>query len=493
MQLLISIAFFEATPAHAEQYCIQPVAGGEPTLSVELDQPYRIATSPKVVPGFDGLVVKALNRHELYEFDGTGLSVIESDFPHVWGFAFEHGIHITPNSEAYGFGSDPKVIFYHRHSGWTPIDETQGYLHAFFDQGSGDVHWRSSSTGRLNSLADGQVQKRRDFPVFGSDQTVSVRTIPEIDGVLALTGSYRSIPSESSSIWFRASGGTWSKITIDLPEGHRLLDTFQDAKIQVIDGLIKIFPSNTAFAPLFLRISSERLVFAGSASRGDWQYHSPSETWIGWNGQSNQPIRKTMFGLWSSEAEPFPPKMFKLGSTEIEPTHVSGLEPPSETRGGKIFYRPQTVILTGDMPAFVSTKTGIATFDGTHLIERKNLGYEAIGNSPYIGSLGPFHFIQSEKGVFLLNDDLSLVHIDTFPIVQPWRHEVSIDYVSDWRTYVVVDRRLGKVYVSSDMQNFSLIGSAERITKFVGISPEPATVLLVGESGLFAIKNECAS
>lgn len=493
--LFVSISVFWITAANAQEFCILPVAGSEPRLSVEIDQPYRIAISPKVVPGFDGLIVNALNRPELYEFDGESLSLIESDFPHVWGFAFEYGIHIAPSGEAYGFGSDPKVIFYHSngYSGWEPIEETRDYYRAFFDQGSGDVYWRSSRSGRLKRFATGRAQEERDFPVFNGDQTVSIRTIPEINGALALTGLQRSTPSKSSSIWFRASGGAWGRIAIDLPEGQRLIDTFQDARVQVINGLIRIFPSNSAFEPLFFRISPEGLSFVGSAPNGEWQYHPPSGTWIGWNGRLVQPTEETLLGFWDVEAEPVPPKMFTLGTNEIEPSRVPSLESPSHVRGQKIFYRPETIILAGEMPALIRSESGLATFDGTGLTERTALRYDAIGNSPYIRSLGQFHVVQSEKGVFLLGADLSLVHIDKFPVQQPWRHEVSIDYVDAWQTYVVVDRRSGAVYVSPDMREFSVVASAERITKFVGILPKPTSVLMVGENRLFAITNQCES
>jgi hypothetical protein len=345
----------------------------------------------------------------------------------------------------------------------------------------------------LKRLATGGAQEELDFPVFGSDQTVSVRTIPEIDGVLALTGSYRSIPSESSSIWFRASGGAWGRIAIDLPEGQRLLDTFQDARVQVINGLIRIFPSNSAFEPLFFRISPEGLSFAGSAPNGEWRYHPPSGTWIGWNGRLIQPTEETLFGFWAVEAEPVPPNIFTVGTNEIESSRVASLESPSDVRGQTIFYRPETTILAGEMPALIRAESGLATFDGTHLTEMKALRYDAIGNSPFIRSLGQLHVIQSEKGVFLLGADLSLVHIDKFPVQQPWRHQVSIDYVDAWQTYVVVDRRSGAVYVSPDMREFSVVASAQRITKFVGILPKPTSVLMVGENRLFAITNQCKS
>jgi hypothetical protein len=68
---------------NANELCVVPVAGSEPQLTVEFEQPDRIATSPRTVPGFDGMIVKAFKRHELYEFNGTSLSLLQSDFPHV--------------------------------------------------------------------------------------------------------------------------------------------------------------------------------------------------------------------------------------------------------------------------------------------------------------------------------------------------------------------------------------------------------------------------
>jgi hypothetical protein len=82
----VLIAFL-ALPAMGQDLCVRPVLGSEPLLDVEREQPYRLATSPRHIPGYDGLVVKAFNRHELYEIRGHRYQKIESDFPHVWGGA----------------------------------------------------------------------------------------------------------------------------------------------------------------------------------------------------------------------------------------------------------------------------------------------------------------------------------------------------------------------------------------------------------------------
>lgn len=491
--ILAFVSMLCVTTAYATEYCMVSVAGSEPTLSVEVEQPFRIATRPSVVPGYAGLVVNALNRHELYEFDGSSLKLIESDFPHVWGFAFEQGIRIAPNHEAYGLGSRPRVVFYNSHgaSSWRAIEKTESYYNAFFDQGSGELYVRQSSAGAAMRLSGGVVYNDAELPVFNNDPTKSIRTIPEAHGAMALTGPHRSTPAESSSVWFRTSGGMWSRVEIDLPEGQRIFDNLHDARIQVSNGLVRVFPANSAFEPLIFRISPQGLTFAGSAPRGDWHYHPSSETWIGWSGQEVQPIAETRFGFWNVVVQPVPPKAFTLGPNQTTAQPVLDLQPPYDISGTKIFYRPDITILAGDMPVLVRSEEGIASFDGAYFEDIEPLRYDIIGNSPFIRTLGPLHLIQSEKGVFLLDADLSVTRIDSFPAENPWLHQVSIYYVDAWQTYVVNDRRSGKVYFSPDMLEFAEVDSAERITGFVGVLHEPASVLAVGESLLFAITDQC--
>ncbi|MFV1530999.1 MULTISPECIES: hypothetical protein [unclassified Phaeobacter] len=492
-QLSILMISLGATLANAEEFCVVPVAGSEPKLPVEFEQPYRIATSPRTVPGFDGMIVKALNRHELYEFNGLSLSLVEEDFPHVWGFAFEHGIHVGPDGEAFGFGSRPRVIFRlgSNESSWEPIETTQGYERAFFDQSVGDVYWQATSSDPMKWIKASGASEEVDLPVFNGDQTVSIRTIGEINGALALTGPLSSTPRESSSLWFRPLSGEWTRISVDLPEGQRLLPTFQDAKVEVGNGIIRIFPSNNAFEPLIFRVFGDDLKLVASLPAGTWEYHAASGNWIGRVGPWSH-SRKTSFGLWQKTPETLPPHFLMLGPDETEAHLIPGLTSQSDVVGKRIFYHPSPISIPEETRVFVNAGEGIMVLDGASLSQIQMWPYEKIGEHPDVKSLGGVTFIQSERGVFVLNDNLSLHRVANFPVEAPWRHEVRIDYVEAWQTYLVTDKRSGEIYVSKDMERFTKLESEQRVTGVVGLLPEPTSVLVIGEDQLYAVKQGCA-
>lgn len=477
---------------NADDFCVVPVAGSEPQLPVEFEQPYRIATSPRTVPGFDGMIVKAANRHELYVFDGSSLSLVEEDFPHVWGFAFEHGIHIGPYGGAFGFGSRPRVIFRlgPDASSWEPIEATRGYKSAFFDQGAGDVYWQATSADSLKRIKASGVFEEVDLPVYNGDQTLSIRTIAEINGALALTGPLSSTPRESSSLWFRPLSGEWTKTSVDLLEGQRLLPTFQDAKVEVGNGIIRIFPSNTAFEPLILRFLDDELKFVSSLPAGTWEYHAASGIWIGRIGPWSQSTKKR-FRLWKEIPETLPPHFLALGPDETEAHHISGLTSQSDVAGDTIFYHPSPITISGETRVFVNAEEGIVVLDGVSLSQTQMLSNKEIGDHPDVRSLGSLTFIQSELGVFVLNDNLSLHRVANFPAKAPWPNEVRIVYVEPWQTYLVNDKRSGEIYISKDMERFTKLESEQRVTGVVGLLPEPTSVLVVGEDQLYAVKQDC--
>lgn len=478
---------------NADEFCVVPVVGSEPKLPVEFEQPYRIATSPRTVPGFDGMIVEAINRHELYEFDGSSLSLVEEDFPHVWGFVFEHGIHVGPDGEAFGFGSRPRVIFRlgSNESSWEPIESTQGYVRAFFDQGVGDAYWQATSSDPLKRIKASGASEEVDLPVFNGDQTVSIRTIAEINGALALTGPLSSTPRESSSLWFRPFAGEWIKTSVDLPEGQRLLPTFQDAKVEVGNGIVRIFPSNTAFAPLIFRFFDDELGFVTGLPAGTWEYHTASQNWIGRVGTWSQST-KTGSGFWKETPETLPPHFLVLGPDETEARLIPGLTSQSDMAGETIFYHPRPITIAGENPVFVHADEGIVVLDSVSLSQTQVLPYEEIGDHPTVKFLGGLNIIQSEIGLFVLNDNLSLHRVGNFPVEAPWPHEVRIDYVEPWQTYFVIDKRSGEIHVSKDMERFTKLESAERVTGVVGLLPEPTSVLVIGDDQLYAIKQDCA-
>ena len=477
--VMASSIALSALSTQAQEYCLSPVEGGEPRLAVEEKQPYRIATDPRIVPGLSGLIVKASNRHELYKFDGKRLTLIEDDFPHVWGFAYPHGIHTAPDGEAYGFGSRPRAIFHHHgsSSGWRAIEQTRDYERAFFDQGSGAVFVALPDVADVQLIEGGKLIGPASLPNTDGAPAKSVRMIPEIAAALALTGPLRSTPSHSEAIWVRQSHDVWRKIAIDLPEQRRLLDTFEDAEIEVTDDLLRVFPANSAFAPIFFRIEQGALTYAGSAPSGDWTYHSASQTWIGWNGQHVQP----------AAVEPTPPRAFVLGSDAVEAQIIPSLSPTGDISGDKRFYSPQAFVLDENMPALVSAEDGLMALARTSFGMPPDLSYEHIGRLPKVWSSGGRNLIQSEKGVFILNEDLSVRRIGNFPVEEPWRHQTSIHHIDAWKAYVIVDRASGKVFLSPDLQDFIEVASTEQMASFVGVSPEPVSVLLVGETRLHAL------
>ncbi|SMX31182.1 hypothetical protein [Actibacterium lipolyticum] len=475
-------AILSATSLSADTYCVRDVVGGEAKLPVEIEQPYRIASDPITIPGFDGLVFKAVNRHQLYEYDGSRYNLIESDFPHVWGFAFEHGIHVNLNGNAYGFGSKPKVIFYHQDgtSSWEPIEATRDYWDAFFDQGAGEAYFRTSRRADAwNRIVAGRVQPQEPLPIFHGDITRSVRTVPEISGAFALTGGPSLTVRQSSSIWFRADGGTWRRIPMTLPDGARLFDTLLDAVIEVSGDLVRIFPENNAFKPLFFKLADGNMTFAGFAPAGDWTRHPATGVWFGWSG----PDAQTKRGV-----ERMRPKAFMLGPGEVRATLVENLEPPVLD---KDFYLPKTVMLSGEMPAFLSDSHGFLAFDGSGFSRPAGLSYENLGDLPRVRSLGGKHLSQSEKGVFEIKEDLSVVRFDNFPIVQPWTHLVSIDYVDAWEVFVIADKASGKLFASSNMQEFEVIPSTEPLRSIISILDEPPSVLIGGQAGLVSMTDRC--
>jgi len=61
LAFLLSLTPLWALPVAAGP-CILPVTGEEPMSEVEREQPYRLASHPISLPGYDGLLMRPLNR-----------------------------------------------------------------------------------------------------------------------------------------------------------------------------------------------------------------------------------------------------------------------------------------------------------------------------------------------------------------------------------------------------------------------------------------------
>lgn len=70
---------------------------------------------------------------------------------------------------------------------------------------------------------------------------------------------------------------------------------------------------------------------------------------------------------------------------------------------------------------------------------------------------------------------------------------MSIEYVDAWQSYLVIDRQSGEVHQSKDMRLFTKVKTEKRVNGVVGVLPDPASVLLVGEEQLLVATKVCPS
>ncbi len=492
-QIFIACLLVTSVKAQAEELCLLPVEGGEPILKYEIRQPSKIATNPRTVPGFDGMVVHAFYRHELYEFNGRRLRKIEDEFPHSWGQAYRYGIHTIPEGDAYGFGYKPRTIYILRigSTEWEPVDVTRGYQQALFDQGSGSVYVRMSPEDLSFQILDESLRDEADLPVWNGETTKSIRTIPEISGTLAIVGRLNGLNAHTNTLWFKPDGGDWENVELDISNGRRLFDSLDDATIELSGNILRIFPNRSTFDPRFFHVDSGKLTYAGTAPRGRWKYHLPSRTWIGWSGPHMQPITRTWFGLFDFAVEPNPPKAFIIRDSQTEAVVISGLEPRRSFAGDSVFYSDEIYLLDGDRPALIPSSEGLVTFDGKEFKAIDGLSYERLGRLPWIKTYEDQTIIQSEKGVFLLNDDFSADRVESFPVSVPWPHQVQIEYVEAWQLYLIVDRQSGSLFTSPDMKIFEEIDTTSKISAFIGSLSSPSAVLLGGADQLYTLTDDC--
>jgi len=452
-----------------------------------------MATRARTIPGFKGLLVAAMNRHDILEFDGRSIRPIKSEFPHLRAFVYEQGVHIGPDGSGYGFGIEPKVVFYIEPDGesWHPLDSTRVYDRAYYDHGSGDAYVFLSETLQPQRFTRGQAVESEPLPVFRGESTKSVVTLPELSMKLALTGFKGAIPHGANAVWFKTPGQPWKPIRTSLPEAARMITTFEDAKIHIDGDLIRIFPKDPAFEPLFLRYTKEGVHYAGSAPPGYWSFHTESESWIGWIGKASYPSPRRRFFLFGAVDAPETPLPFLIMPGSVRAGVIPGVIPPASRQGNTNFFLPKTIILEDGGPVLLSSLEGFVAFDGQTVTALEGLTYEKVGTLPDFLWLDGSHFVHSQTGVFDLNDDLSTTPIDTFPIAEPWPFRVWIKFNPLWRAFVVVDKETGAVFTSPDMRSFTSVEAPAKITRFVAFTPDRTAALLVGADGLYTLGESC--
>ena len=493
--LLIAIQLAFASPSEASDLCILPVIGSEPIFQVEERQPYRLARTPVVIPGYTGLIVNAGNRHELYEIDGHTYRKIEDEFPHVWGGAYQYGIHILPHGDAIGLGNKPWRIYHLRAgtSDWRPLAGTERYTRAVFDNGSGDLYFKNSEGRLFLRNADGHTAETGPMPSHNGIKfpLSAIRTVPELNGTLAIIEAFDDYRKRGNELWFRPFGGDWAMVTVDLPDQQSLPKDFGTIEVDKSHHLLRLFHDGWRTPPLLFDIESGHPAFIKTAPAGRWALHPGSETWFGWGGSEYQRLKKSAYMFFKTHITPKPPTAYIIQRGFIEADEIEGLEPPSSILNDAISYDLRPALSAQFGPMLIRTDNGIAAFDGETVREISSLSHDRVGELPKIMNFGDRIITQSEKGVFLLDNSLFAERVDAFPIARPWPHEVSINYLSGAEKYIVVDRETREIFESSDMRDFTRIDTDAKITKFVAALPDRDGALLVGTDMLYTLETRC--
>ncbi|SNZ19273.1 hypothetical protein [Cohaesibacter gelatinilyticus] len=491
LSLFFALFLGSLFPAFAGNFCIKALKNGKPKLPVEVKSPYRMASDPLVVGGKMGLLVKAYNRHEIYEIVDNDYRLVREDFPHVWGLSYPYRTFPLRAGGAIGIGSKPRAIYYLPADGerFERIEGTQDYVAASFDAVSQILFFQPKNSNRISVIWAGKVLPTT-LPTLLERGVGDIHFIPELEGYLAKT-SANFESKKGNRFWFlKDKDGVWLPASEEFEkEDARVLDYYLRDKTILVEEdvrILKIFTNNRPTA--FFRIEDGRPVFDKAISEDGWTQHEKSRSALLWNPMFSE--RKKTW--WGKVIEPETPKLYILRYGQTVPEEIPNIA-PAKIDDGNGFLSFSTFIdalpETGDL--LIETDKGRVLFDGKDFAAVPGLGYDILGRHVRFVHSGLKKLLQSEKGVFVMNDDLLIKQVTQFPFHDPWRHNVSIEYFPKLEAYLINDRRTGDVYSSAAFETFHRIEGSAEITQFVAALPDRAAVLAVAKDGLVTIEKDC--
>ena len=473
--------------AHAQEFCVRPLTGAESVSDIEDSQPRRLVRHPNIIPGYNGIVFAAYDSKRLLHYNGTEFLEITDDFPHLSGFAHKN-IHLTPNSDAYGFGSKPKGIFYLPKGAedWERVSSVGGYKRRMFDKGTGDViFWSDGSWKRIHK---GEIVGELDLPEEDYKLITHVQTVPDVDGTFAFLRRTASINERRGAVWFKPNDGIWKEI--DIPS-EKMGYFSHSIDIHVSGNLIRILDRRQKQL-LFLTVTKNDLKFLGTAPEARWTKYGEDGDLLAWVGKSEQKIEKRrFFGLLRAKQKVIPPKLSIIREGSVTQEILSyDVEPRQTAPKGTVFYFTGIYSDPSSGRSFVHTSTGLGMYDGKTFLVPEGLSDSNSGKGS-LKFLSGETYIQSKKGVFKLTKTLDVNRIDTFPIPEPWGHQVEIEYLKMPGLYLISDQKSKSFYTSSDMESYTEVGSEYKVDRIRAVLNEPPAAILSGQDGLYNFSQNC--
>ena len=475
-------------------------------MDVEKRGPYRLASNPIRLPGYEGLLLRPYNRGGLYEIAGTDYRLLPEPAPGSSSFdspayPVRDGWHILLGwSDRIVWGLPPTS------NEWQRLATGERWDLAAYDQGSRDlyvtfgreqpvVRWNGAEFVPSEPLPTVASSGNAVLSAFGVP--LAIRTIPDIGGTLAIGVNWRD--ESQRSLWFQPHDGEWRLIADQaalaaIDPNLKFPAELDDIDLGPAKRTARVFTSSADEAVLLLRRSGDGWTLANAIPGGGWVEHEPSGARLAWIGDSSQDlIERRLF--WNRTIEPKPPVLNVLAPGTLDPEPIEGVLPYGSVHGSpeprSVTYLAAIKDIQGINPLLVEGADGWYAFDGTSLDALPTLRTELIGELARIRRVGPSTLIQSRAGVFLLTDDLEAERVKTFPIEQPWPHETDIAFVEGANTFVITHRRSGDVYISTDFEKFTRVPTPAPIQSIVGSLPDRPGLLLVGADGLYTFEGFC--
>jgi hypothetical protein len=505
LALLLSLIPLGALPLAAGP-CILPVAGEEPMSEVEREQPYRLASNPITLPGYDGLLLRPYNRPEklhFYEIAGTTYQARARPAP--GSNIIDKDIRLVTGGDHFLAGWDGRVLWQLPAGSdqWQEARPGEKWWGTAYDEGTGDFYvgfaaqapllrWNGDAfvpTGPMPT-ASGAVPS----PLTEFGLPVAILTLPQAGGTFAVAVDWHD--EDRRSLWFRPLGGTWTLVATQqdlnrLTPGLRFPGPFRDADVSEDGQTVRLFSNHQKDASVLLRHGPDGWTLEEAAPYQGWVKHRGSGIRLAWSGELSQDLTERVL-LFFERSVPFkPPVLQALDPGTLVPRPVTEVTPKVDVGEKTALNRSSIVEVPGVEPLLVEAETGWMAFEGKGF--RTLPGWEAnrIGENARISRVGPLVLIQSLNGVFRVTDTLDAELVQTFPEGTSLSATTSITWLEEAALFVVMAANDHAVFTSRDFVSFDRVPSPVPITSAVAALPDRPGMLLVGTDGLYTLEAEC--
>ena len=505
LAFLLSLTPVGALPLTAGP-CILPVTGEEPMSEVEREQPGRLAWNPLVLPGYEGLLLRPINRPRdghFYQIVGTAYQKVAE--PAAGWSILDHELRVARGGDH--FLSDGAIgRLWHLPQGsdeWQEVRLENRTSITAYDEGTQDFYVASGKGTKVLRWDGTGFVPSGPMPTAFGDAVSSgapeglpraILTLPQAGGTFAVAIDWYN--EDWRSLWFRPSGGPWALIATQqdldrLTPGLRFPGPFRDADVSGDGQTVRLFSNHLKDASVLLRRGPDGWKLEEAAPYQGWVKHRGSGIRLAWSGKFSQDLTERVLLFFERSVAFKPPVLQALDPGTLVPRHVTEVTPRMEIGAKTAFNRSSIVEVPGVEPLLVETETGWMAFDGNGF--RSLPGWEAdrIGETARISRIGPLVLINALEGVFRVTDTLDAEQVQSFPEGTLPLPTTSITWLEDAALFVVVGSNDEAVFTSRDFVSFERVPSPDPITSAVAALPDRPGMLLVGTDGLYTLEAEC--